>query len=138
MAWPKYLDYSWLRRNPLKYRNGAEFIETLVVYASTVTADSDGRRLLPAGTIMCEITSGTGDGKYGPYAKTASDGRQTIGSTVQPYVLLEGLDVSLGDLPAGGLWANCVFNTSEILSVNGISTANLSDLKTAFPNAEWK
>ena len=63
MAWPKYYDYDWKRRNPLKYRMGAEPLETLVIYSSTVTADSDGRRLLSAGTVLCEITSGTGDGK---------------------------------------------------------------------------
>lgn len=138
MAWPKYYDYSWKHRKPLKYRTGVEPMETLAVYSSTVTADSDGRRLLAAGTILCEITSGTGDGKYGPYLKTATDGRQTIGNTYQPYVLLVGHDVTLGDLAVEGLWAQCVFNTSEIEDVNDISHADLSTLKTAFPNAEWK
>lgn len=137
MAWPKYYNYDWKRRKPLKFQTGAEPRETLVVYSSTVALDADSRRTLAAGTILCEITSGTGDGKYGPYLKTATDGRQTIGSSVQPYVLQEGLDVTLGDLPAAGLWAQCVFYTSEIEDVNSISHADLSTLKTAFPNAEW-
>jgi len=137
-TWPKYYDYSWLRRKPLKYRTGAEPVETLVLYSSTVAADSDSRRLLSAATILCEITSGLGDGLYGPYDKTASDGRETIGATNQPYVSIEGLDVTLGDLPLGGLWAQCVFNVSDIYDVNSISTADLSTLKTAFPNAEFK
>lgn len=138
MAWPKYYDYAWKHRKPLKYRTGAEPLETVVVYSSTVTADEDGRRLLAGGTVLCEITSGLGDGKYGPYVKTASDGRQTIGATNQPYVMLDGLEVTLGDMPTAGLWAHCVLNTTEIEDVNGISHANLSTLKTAFPKAEWK
>jgi hypothetical protein len=138
MAWPKYYDNDWKLRNPLKYRMGAEPLETLVIYASAVTADSDGRRLLLPGTVLCEITSGDGDAKYGPYSKTASDGRQTIGASVQTYVLLEGVDVTLGDLPCAGLWALCVFDSSTVEESSGISHADLSTLKTAFPNAEWK
>jgi len=137
MAWPKYYDFSWEHRKPLKYRTGAEPLETLVVYSSVVTADTDGRRLLAGGTVLCEITSGDGDGKYGPYDKTVSDGRESIGATNQPFVTLVGHDVTLGDLPAEGLWAQCVFNTSEIEDVNDISHADLATLKTAFPNAEW-
>lgn len=138
MSWPKYYNYDWKHRKPLKYRTGAEPVETLVLYASTVTLDADSRRIVAAGTLLCEITSGLGDGKYGPYSKTASDGRQTVSATNQAYISLEGLDVTLGDQVLGGLWAQCVFNTSEIEDVNDISHADLSTLKTAFPNAEWK
>lgn len=138
MGWPEYYDYAWKNRKPLKYRTGAEPLETLVLFASSVALDVDGRRLIHGGTILCEITSGNGDGKYGPYVKTATDGRQTIGATNQPYVSLVGYDVTLGDLPAAGLWSYCVFNSTEIYDVNSISTADLSTLQTAFPNAEWK
>ena len=135
---PNYANNDWQRRKPLKYRTGAEPIETLVIFASSVTADSDGRRLISAATILCEITSGNGDGLYGPYVKTATDGRQTIGATNQAYVSLVGHDVTLYDKQADGLWAFCVFESSEIYDVNSISTADLSTLQTAFPNAEWK
>jgi len=138
MAWPKYYDNDWKRRRPLLYRTGAEPVETLVVYSSTVTLDSDSRRLIPAGQVLCEITSGVGDGKYGPYSKTASDGRQTISTAAQAYVAIEGLDVTLGDLPIAGLWAFCTFDASEVEAASGISHADVSTLKTAFPNAEWK
>ena len=134
---PYYQNFDWKRRRPLLYQTGAEPRETLVLYASTVALDADSRRTLAAGTILCEITSGDGDGKYGPYLKTASDGRQTIGSSVQPYVLQEGVDATLFDQPVAGLWAQCVFDASEIEDVNDISHADLSTLKTAFPNAEW-
>lgn len=138
MTWPVVYDHSYKRRKPLKYRTGAEPIETLTAHASGITRDDDGRRLIHAATIMCEITSGHAQGKYGPYDKTASDGRQTIGATNQPYVTLAGHDLTLSDLPVEGLWAQCIFNTSEIEDVNDISHADLSTLKTAFPNAEWK
>ena len=138
MTWPKYYDLSWKHRKPLKYRTGAEPVETLILYSSCVTADADARKLIHAATILCEITSGAGDGKYGPYDKTASDGRQTIGATNQPYVAVEGMDVTLGDKPIGGYWAMAIFNASELYDVNSISIADLSTLKTAFPNAEFK
>ena len=137
MTWPKVIDSTWKRRKVLKLRTGAEPLETLEVYSSTVTADSDGRRLIHAGTIMAEITSGTGDGKYGPYDPDAADGRQTLGVSAS-YVTLVGHDVTLGDKAVEGLWAQCVFNYSEILDVNSVSTGDLSALKTAFPNADWK
>ena len=134
-TWPHVEDFSWTRRKPLKYRDGSEKLETLVIYSSCVALNDNARRLVPAGTIMCEITTGTGDGKYGPYDKTASDGRQTIGASTQVYVTLAGHDVTLGDKACEGLWMGCVFNTSEILEVNEISNADLSTLKTAFPLA---
>lgn len=136
-TWPHVEDYSWTRRKPLKYRDGSEKLETLLVHSSCVTANDDARRLIAAGTLMCKITSGTAVGKYGPYDQTASDGRQTVGADPQVYVTLAGHDVTLGDLPCEGLWMGCVFNTTEILDVNAISAADLSTLKTAFPLASF-
>ena len=131
-TWPHVEDFSWTRRKPLKYRDGSEKLETLVIYSSCVALNDNARRIVPAATIMCEITSGLGDGKYGPYDKTASDGRQTISADPQVYVTLAGHDVTLGEQACEGLWMGCVFNTSDILEVNEISNADLSTLKTAF------
>lgn len=140
MSWPYVNDYSWLRKKVLKYRTGQEPAETVVIYSSCVAPNTSARRLLSAGTILCEITSGTGDGKYGPYDKTASDGRETIGATNQPFVALVGEDVTLGDRAVAGLWMDCVFNRSVINEVNGISNvaAQLTTLKTAFPQADFR
>ena len=139
MTMPYIDDYSWLRKKVLKYRTGAEPAETLLLYSSCVAANTAGRRLITAGTIVCEITSGLGDGKYGPYEKTASDGRETVDATNQAYVLLVGQDVTLADRAVAGLWAQCVFNRDVIDEVNEISSvsAQLTLLKTAFPNAEF-
>lgn len=136
-TWPHVEDFSWTRRKPLKYRVGDEKLETLVIYSSTVALNDTARRLIPAATLLCKITSGLGIGKYGPYEPTASDGRQTIGTTDQVYVALAGHDVTLGDLSCEGLWMDCVFNTSEILKVNAISASDLSTLKTAFPQSHF-
>jgi hypothetical protein len=139
MAWPNVRKMNWKNRTPLRYRSGDEKIETLVVYSSTVTLDADSRRLIPGGTLLCEITSGTGDGKYGPYLKTATDGRQTISADPQVYVTLAGHDVTLGDLAVEGAWMGCVFDTSEVLEVNTITdtAGNRTTLKTAFPRSEF-
>lgn len=135
VTWPHVEDFSWTRRNPLKYRDGSEKIETLTVHSSCVDLNDDTRRIIPAGTVMCKITSGAAIGKYGPYDATATDGRQTIGTTNQPYVTLVGHDVTLGDLSVEGLWMGCVFNTATILSGNAISESDKSTLKTAFPQS---
>lgn len=50
---------------------------------TTVTADGDGKKVLKIGTPLGKITA---TGKYGPYNKDATDGRQTavcmLGETV--------------------------------------------------------
>jgi hypothetical protein len=120
---------------------GDEKSETLVLYSSVVDLNSTtARRYVPAGTILCEITSGDGDGKYGPYEKTASDGRQTIGSTVQPFVTIVGHDVTFGDKAVEGFFADCFFDKDVIYDVNDISdvAAQLSTLKAAFPQSVFR
>jgi len=104
-----------------------------------VTPGDDARRLLGAATIMCKITSGAATGKYGPYLKTATDGRQTVSASNQAYVLLDGYDVTNGDKAVAGLWMGCVFDTSEIVGQNAISDNSTmrTALKTAFPLAYW-
>jgi hypothetical protein len=140
MTWPFYEDFSWLRKRVLKYRTGAEPAETLVLYSSCVSMNDKGRRLVPAGSIMCEITTGPGAGKYGPYSKTAADGRQTVGTTDQPFVLLTGKDITLGEQAIEGLWAECVFDLAVICEVNGISNnaTMLAALQAAFPNSNFR
>jgi len=139
MSFPYVDDYSWLRKKVLKYRTGNEPAESIVLYSSTVAADSDAKRLLSAGTIVCEITSGDGDGKYGPYLKTASDGRETLDLTNQAYILLVGKDVTLGDQASEGLWMDCVFNLEVIDDVNDISetAAQKALLRVAFPQSDF-
>ena len=139
MAWPNVQDFSWVRKKVLKYRTGSEPAETLVVYSSCVTPNTDARRLMSSGTILTKITSGVGEGKYGPYLKTAADGRQTLDATNQAYVLLTGKDVTLGEEAVEGLWMDCIFNRPVINEVNGISNvaAQLTLLKAAFPQSEF-
>jgi hypothetical protein len=134
----KYYDHDYDRHQPLKYRHGDEKAKSVVVYSSVVSLDDDSRRLVNRGAILCEITSGDGDGKYGPYLKTAADGRQTLarGSCV---VASKGLDVTLGDRPIGGWFADCIFDKSE-LTTGGISTygTSLTSLQTAFAQCEFE
>ncbi len=140
MSWPYYTDNSWQRKKVLKYRQGDEKSETLVLYSSCVTPNADARRLVDAGTVLCEITSGAGLGKYGPYEKTASDGRETVDLTNQAFVLLTGKDVTLGDQAVEGLFADCVFYRPTINEVNAISNsaAMLTALRTAFPQCNFR
>ena len=132
---PYYADNSFDRPRPLKYQTGAEVAKTAVVYASTVALDDDSRRLIPGGSLLCKITSGLGEDKWGPYAKTASDGRESV-ALDNAVIAWRGYDVTLMDKPIEGLFANCVFDKSE-LTTNGVSLhgTSLTSLKNAFPNS---
>jgi hypothetical protein len=137
MVWPYVIRNTYDRPRPLKYKTGAEKANSVVLYASTIALDDDGRRLLPGGSLLCKITSGTGADKYGPYSKTATDGRQTL--TELAAVITEvGYDVTLGDRAVEGLYADCVFDKSE-LTLNGVSLHGtpLTSLKNAFPQATF-
>lgn len=141
--YPRVEDAGWKYRRPLKYQKGDEAVETLVVYASTVALNDDARRLLPAGTVLNIITSGSGVGKHGPYEATAADGRQTLTSG-DSYVLVESHDVTFGDKAVGGYYMDCIFDVTQVqddgaagdpISKHG---ASLTALKAAFPQSVFK
>jgi hypothetical protein len=137
MPWPYVIRNTHNRPRPLKYKTGAEKANTVVIYASTISFDDDGRRLLPGGSLLCKITSGAGADRYGPYSKTASDGRGSL--TELAAVITEvGHDVTLGDRAVEGLYADCVFDKSE-LTLYGVSLHGtpLTSLKSAFPQATF-
>jgi len=134
MGQPYYNTNDWANVSPLKSVYGNERAKTVVIYASTVTSDAQSRKRLSPGSFLARITSGTGSGKYGPYDKTASDGRESPaeGGVVFSW---EAHDVTLGDRAAAGLYAQCVFDRSE-LSTFGYSLhgSSLTDLKALFPS----
>lgn len=125
------------RPRPLKFVGGAEISKSVVVYASTVTLDDDSRRLVAGGTLLCKITSGLGADKYGPYLKTASDGRGSVTENAAVFTW-RGHDVTLMDKAVEGLFAMCVFDRSE-LTTGGISFHGtpLTTLKAAFPQCSF-
>ena len=134
----KYYDRDYQRHQPLKYRYGDEKAKTVVVGASTVALDSDDRRLLNRGELLCEITSGHLQGKYGPYLKTASDGRETL-SRDAAVVATQGLEQTLSvDRALAGWFADCVFDMSE-MTLGGVSTSSTGQtaLRTAFPQCTF-
>jgi hypothetical protein len=126
-----YKDRNHQRRQPLKYRSGDEKAKSVVIYASTVALDDDSRRLINRGQVLCKITSGTGADKYGPYAKTAGDGRESLTEDAV-VVTTQGIDVTLGDRPIAGWFMDCVFDKSE-LTTGGVSLhgASLTSLEGA-------
>jgi len=134
MSWPNIDQNTQDRPRPLKYAVGAEIAKTVVIYSSTVELDDDSRRLVPGGTLLTKITSGTGSDKYGPYSGTATDGRQTV-DTGTVCITQRGHDVTLGDKAVEGLYAMCVFDKSELTTggyaLHGIS---LGALEAALPS----
>jgi len=134
MAQPYYETNTWANKSPLKSVVGNERKTTVLIYASTVVADTKSRRRLSPGTFLVKIDTGTGAGKYGPYLKTATDGRQTPAEGEVVFTW-EAHDVTLGDRAVAGLYAQCVFDKSE-LTMGGYSLhgTSLTNLKTYFPS----
>lgn len=122
---------------PLKYHTGAESALSVVVHSSVVSLDDDSRRILNAGTVLCQITSGHAEDKYGPYSKTASDGRESLDHKYA-CVTTHGVDVTLGAQEVAGYFAHCVFDLSQLVT-GGISKhgASLTALEDAFPTCEF-
>lgn len=134
MSWPYVDDNAWDKSKPLKYLMGDEKAETLVVDNDAVTADAKSRKRLNGGQLLCEITA---SGLYGPYDKDETDGRQTLAEGTA-YILWRGVDVTLGDKAVAGLFADCVFDKSE-LTLSGVSLhgTSLTSLKNAFPQCTF-
>jgi len=119
--------------NPLKHQTGAEVARNVIVDKDQWSADTFGRYLVAKGELLCEITA---TGLYGPYDRTASDGREllTRGKTV---IAAEGRDIRLGDVAIGGYYHNCVFDPSECTLHMG-SQAYLATLRATFPTCEFE
>ena len=135
----RYYDRDYQRHQPLKYRYGDEKAKDAVVGSSVVSLDSNDRRLVNRGALLCEITSGHLEGKFGPYAKTASDGRQSL-TRGKCVIATEGVELTLGvDTVISGWFADCVFDKSE-LTLHGATAhgTGLTNLQTAFPQCEFE
>lgn len=129
-----YESNAWANVSPLKSESGNERKKTITLYSSTVLVDSKLRRRLSPGSFLVKITSGTGVNKYGPYLKTASDGREAPAEGGVAFNW-EALDCTLGDRVCAGLYAQCVFDMSE-LTMGGYSlhTTPLTNIKAMFPS----
>jgi hypothetical protein len=137
MSWPYRVANTQNRPRPLKSQSGDEKAKSIVLYSSVVELNTNSQRIVNGGTLLCKITSGLGVDKYGPYLKTASDGRQTV-AELSAFFNELGHDVTLGDKGVEGLFADCVFDKSE-LAMGGLSLhgASLTTLKAAFPQCTF-
>lgn len=139
MSWPTVDHGDFQRHEPLKYLVGGEKTETLVLNSLTVAPDvATGRRVILAGTVLCNIT---GTELYGPYDDGAADGRETIapGTT---FVLVESHDVTFGDRAVAGYFQDCVFNTNHIIDAAGdkvvLDGAAFALLEAALPGCSFR
>lgn len=134
MSMPLIDTNAWDSARPLKYEVGDEKAHSVIVDNDTITAGSASRKRVTGGTLLCKITA---SGLYGPYDKTATDGRQTLAEEAAVFAH-RGVDVTLYDRAVAGLFADCVFDKSE-LTTGGVSLhgTSLTTLKTAFPQCTF-
>jgi hypothetical protein len=100
-----------LRRDTLDVTSFPKFLASekltakrggITLAASTVTADANGDKILPAGQFVVKVTSGGATGSYGPYASGATDGRQSpVAGTADSGYLFESVNLRDGDVVCG-------------------------------------
>lgn len=94
---------------------------------TTVTADGDGKKVLKIGTPLGKITA---TGKYGPWDKDATDGRQTA-----VCMLGENVDFELDKSGKFGDQVATAFDWARVISDRlPIDSADLAALKEQLPN----
>jgi len=140
---PNVRSEDWLKRQPLKLPTGNEVADTIIALASVVTVDSSLRRLIPGGTVMNKITSGHGIELYGPYSKTASDGRQTLTAGLS-LIATTGVEVTLGNKPMAGYLSFAILDPDYIQDSEAAGDAiskhgaSYTALKAAFPTCVFR
>lgn len=113
--------------NEYLYSPTGAMFDSATVADGSVSADSDGDRILQKGTVLASITSGTDSGKVGPYDTGASDGRQTAGNIVG--ISERFLNLRNGDFEVAYLYAGVV-NEDRVWS-DGVMGSLSDAVKTA-------
>lgn len=88
----------------------------ITVDSTSVAADADGNKVIPAGTVLGQITA---TGKFGIYNNTYTDGRETAVG-----FLLESINLRHGDVITGLLQHGSVVEAR----VSGLDAAARTDL----------
>lgn len=112
---------NFLDSEQVRYKTGGVTIDK-----TTVTAGSDDRKILRAGTIICEITA---TGKYGPFKSDATDGREkpTIGKC---FILADSVDVTFSDAQEGAI------DMARVLTAR-LPIQPTTEIKAALPMVSW-
>lgn len=92
--------------NEYLYSPKGAMFDSATVASGSVTADSQGDKILQKGTVLAAITSGVDSGKVGPYDTGASDGRQTSGNIIG--ICERFLNLKNGDFDTAYLYAGVV------------------------------
>ncbi|KYN77172.1 hypothetical protein A0J52_09940 [Clostridium sporogenes] len=112
---------NFLDSEHVRYKTGGVTIDK-----TTVTSGSDDRKILRAGSIICEITA---TGKYGPFDSGASDGRQTP-TMGKCFILADSVDVTFSDAQEGAI------DMARVL-IDRLPIKPTEEIKKALPMISW-
>lgn len=113
--------------NEYLYSNRNTQFDSATLADGTVTADSDGDKILYRGTVLAKITSGTDSGKVGAYSTGASDGRESTTNIIG--ISEERVNVRRGDVEIAYLYAGTV--KGDNVYSNGTQGSVAADVKSA-------
>lgn len=116
----------------LKVPTGFEWIRSVVVDAASIPADSDGNRILLAGTILAKDTAVASGAKLVPFTDA---GTQTIqGILAYDIAAVDGTNKS--DVPAAVFLHTAVFRKDRI--INYATSGYAAKLATALPTCRFE
>lgn len=118
-----------------KYPVGFDAIKNVVIDATTVAAQADGRYLLKSGTILSKI-SASQKVKAAPSSGLAEvDVVGVLAYTVEFFPdTTGGAPVDDQDKPAAAFFWNCIFDSSKLTNY----TSNAANIKAALPSCDFQ
>jgi hypothetical protein len=114
----------------LKYFVGTEAVKNLVVDATTVRANRDGRYILESGQVMSAIARST---KVAPAAERDLLEADVVGILAHTIEFF-GVDDADYDEPAAAFFWNAIFDTTKLISY----TDNATNVKAALSSCRFE
>lgn len=113
----------------LKYPVGLEAVKNVVLDATAVTANADGRLVVEAGTVLVDA----GDNKVKPAADSGVEASDVVGILAHTLEFFDNSDSDF-DLPGAAFFWNCIFDSSKLINYSG----NAANVKTALSSCAFE
>jgi hypothetical protein len=123
MAWYVEREAAFYEKEILKYPTGMEAVANLVIDATTVAANGDGRYVLEAGTVISKIAASS---KVKPAPAAGLLTADVVGILSRTIEFFGNADASY-DEPGSAFFHGAIFDTTQLVNYS----ANAANVKAA-------
>lgn len=123
MAWYAQREAAFYEKEILKYATGMEAVKNLVIDATTVVANGDGRYVLEAGTVISKIVASS---KVKPAPSSGLATADVVGILSRTIEFFGNADDSY-DEPGSAFFHGCIFDTAQLVNY----ASNAANVKAA-------